>query len=140
LRCDEGTRECRALKDNDSLANGDAILRFPDAPGHTPDSMCAVVSSKESGEKPLVLLSRDTLFMGSVGRPDLLGENMSASKWASMMFDAWTNKLSQLPDDVIVSPAHRVGSLCGVHLSDEPSATNRRTACVQHDSAAQDPR
>ena len=115
--------EHNSVKENGSLAVGDAVLRFIDTPGHTLDSMCAVVSSKQSPDKPLVLLSGDTLFIGSVGRPDLLGENMSASTLASMMFDTWTNKLSKLPDDVVVLPAHGAGSLCGAHLSDEPSST-----------------
>ena len=115
--------EHKSVKENDSLAVGDAVLKFIDTPGHTLDSMCAVVSNKQSPEKPLALLSGDTLFIGSVGRPDLLGENMSASTLASMMFDTWTNKLSKLPDEVIVLPAHGAGSLCGAHLSDEPSSS-----------------
>ncbi len=85
--------------------------------------MCGVVSSADNPGKPLVLLTGDTLFVGSVGRPDLLGEGMSAGKLASMMFDTWTQKLSKLPDDVMIMPAHGAGSLCGAHLSDEPVST-----------------
>jgi rhodanese-related sulfurtransferase len=69
------------------------------------------------------MFTGDTLFVGSVGRPDLLGEGMSASSLASMMFDTWTQKLSKLPDDVVIMPAHGAGSLCGAHLSDEPVST-----------------
>lgn len=111
------------LKENDSLEVGEAVIKFIETPGHTPDSMCGLVSSKQAPDKPLVLLTGDTLFIGSVGRPDLLGENMSASTLASMMFDTWTNKLSKLPDDVVILPAHGAGSLCGAHLSDEPVST-----------------
>ena len=112
-----------ALKENDTLEVGDAVLKFLETPGHTPDSMCGLVASKQAPDKPLVMLTGDTLFIGSVGRPDLLGENMSASTLASMMFDTWTNKLSKLPDDVMILPAHGAGSLCGAHLSDKPVST-----------------
>lgn len=112
-----------ALKDNDTLEIGDAVLKFIETPGHTLDSMCAVVAARQAPDKPLALLTGDTLFIGSVGRPDLLGENMSASTLASMMFDTWTNKLAKLPDDVKILPAHGAGSLCGAHLSDNPVST-----------------
>ena len=112
-----------ALKDNDTLAVGDAVLKFLETPGHTPDSMCGLVAAKQAPNKPLAMFTGDTLFIGSVGRPDLLGENMSASTLASMMFDTWTKKLSKLPDEVMILPAHGAGSLCGAHLSDEPVST-----------------
>jgi rhodanese-related sulfurtransferase/glyoxylase-like metal-dependent hydrolase (beta-lactamase superfamily II) len=112
-----------ALKDNDSLRVGEAIVTFMDTPGHTPDSMCGLVKSAQNPDKPLALLTGDTLFVGSVGRPDLMGEGMSASTLASLMFDTWTQKLSKLPDDVVILPAHGSGSLCGAHLSDEPAST-----------------
>jgi rhodanese-related sulfurtransferase len=112
-----------ALKENDTLQFGEVILKFLDTPGHTPDSMCAVASSKANPDQPLALFTGDTLFVGSVGRPDLMGEGMSASTLASMMYDTWNNKLSKLPDDVIILPAHGSGSLCGAHLSDEPAST-----------------
>lgn len=115
--------EHKPLKENDTLAVGDAVLQFIETPGHTPDSMTAVVFSKQDPKKPLLIFTGDTLFIGSVGRPDLLGEGMAASTLASMMFDTWTNKLSKLPDEVKVFPAHGAGSLCGAHLSDAPTST-----------------
>ena len=111
------------LKEGDTIGVGQAILTMLETPGHTLDSMCAVVSSKQNPDKPLALLSGDTLFIGSVGRPDLMGGKVAASTLASMMFDTWTKKLSKLPDDVLVLPAHGAGSLCGAHLSDQPSST-----------------
>jgi glyoxylase-like metal-dependent hydrolase (beta-lactamase superfamily II)/rhodanese-related sulfurtransferase len=114
--------EHRPLAEGDTLELGDVLFRFIETPGHTLDSMCALLHSKHGPSKPLVLLSGDTLFVGSVGRPDLLGKDMSASTLAGMMYDTWTNKLSKLPDDVVVLPAHGAGSLCGAHLSDEPSS------------------
>jgi glyoxylase-like metal-dependent hydrolase (beta-lactamase superfamily II)/rhodanese-related sulfurtransferase len=113
----------RALKEGDTLEFGEAVLRFIETPGHTLDSMCALVSSKKQPARPLALLSGDTLFIGSVGRPDLLGDDMAASTLAGMMYDTWTNKLAPLPDDVLVLPAHGAGSLCGAHLADVPVST-----------------
>jgi glyoxylase-like metal-dependent hydrolase (beta-lactamase superfamily II)/rhodanese-related sulfurtransferase len=115
--------EHRALAEGDTLEFGNVLIRFIETPGHTLDSMCAVVHGKQDPSKPLALLSGDTLFIGSVGRPDLLGKDMSASTLAGMMYDTWTDKLSKLPDDVVVLPAHGAGSLCGAHLSDEPIST-----------------
>ncbi|NUQ62084.1 MAG: MBL fold metallo-hydrolase [Pirellulales bacterium] len=111
------------VKEGDSLAVGDAMISFLATPGHTPDGTCAVVAARQQPGKPLLVFTGDTLFIGSVGRPDLLGEGMAASTLASMMFDTWNNKLSKLPDDVQVFPAHGAGSLCGAHLSDEPTST-----------------
>jgi len=112
-----------SLKDGDTLQVGNAVLTFLATPGHTPDSMCGLIAGRQSPDQPLAMLTGDTLFIGSVGRPDLLGENMSASTLASMMFDTWTQKLSRLPDGVMILPAHGAGSLCGAHLSDEPAST-----------------
>jgi glyoxylase-like metal-dependent hydrolase (beta-lactamase superfamily II)/rhodanese-related sulfurtransferase len=111
------------LQEGDTLETGRAVVRFIETPGHTLDSMCGVVYSARDRDKPLIVLSGDTLFIGSVGRPDLLGKNMSASTLAGMMYDTWTNKLSKLPDDVMILPAHGAGSLCGAHLSDAPVST-----------------
>jgi hydroxyacylglutathione hydrolase len=111
------------LKDGDTLKVGDAVVTFLETPGHTPDSMCGLVANAGSPQKPITMFTGDTLFVGSVGRPDLLGKGMSASSLASMMFDTWTKKLSKLPDDVVIMPAHGAGSLCGAHLSDEPIST-----------------
>lgn len=115
--------EHKPLTESDSLSIGDAVLKFIETPGHTLDSMCAVVASKQAPDKPLVVFTGDTLFIGSVGRPDLLGDAISAAALASMLYDTWTNKLSKLPDEVMIFPAHGAGSLCGAHLSDEPTST-----------------
>lgn len=122
--------EHKPIVEGDSIEVGNAIVKIIETPGHTPDGTCALVSSSETPDKPLVLFSGDTLFIGSVGRPDLLGEGMAASTLASMMFDTWHNKLSKLPDSVQLLPAHGAGSLCGAHLSDEPTSTigEQRTA------------
>jgi hydroxyacylglutathione hydrolase len=111
----------QALEDGATRPWGEATLQFIATPGHTPDGMCALVLDKS--KKPSALLSGDTLFVGSIGRPDLMGGSLAAASLAGMSFDTWNNKLSRLDDGVVVLPAHGAGSLCGAHLSDEPSST-----------------
>ncbi len=115
--------EHKPLKEGDTLTVGQAVVKFLETPGHTPDSMCGLVAAQDAPQKALALFTGDTLFVGSVGRPDLLGEGMAASTLASMMYDTWFGKLSKLPDSVEVLPAHGAGSLCGAHLGDAPSST-----------------
>ena len=111
------------LKEDSSIEVGRAILKIIETPGHTPDSLCGVVSPAAMPDKQEFLLSGDTLFVGSLGRPDLMGGSYSAAELAGMMFDTWNNKLTRLRDNVVVLPAHGAGSLCGAHLSDAPSST-----------------
>lgn len=111
------------LKEGTTLEIGSAALFFIETPGHTPDGVSALVTSTKSPKEPKYLFTGDTLFIGSVGRPDLMGGTTSAAALAGMLFDTWTNKLSKLPDTVSIFPAHGAGSLCGAHLSDEPTST-----------------
>jgi len=111
------------LEEGSSLEIGEASIRFVETPGHTPDGLCAYVYSRENKAAPELIFTGDTLFVGSVGRPDLLEGNVSAAALASMMFDTWNNKLSAAGDNVVIFPAHGAGSLCGAHLSDQPSST-----------------
>ncbi|MBU4037447.1 MAG: MBL fold metallo-hydrolase, partial [Proteobacteria bacterium] len=113
----------KALSDGQSVPWGEVMLRFMSTPGHTPDGMIALVFSKDNKVTPKAILTGDTLFVGSIGRPDLMGGTVAAAKLAGMSYNTWTNKLSKLDDRVVVLPAHGAGSLCGAHLRDEPSST-----------------
>lgn len=115
--------EHMAMKDGDTVTLDNVIVKFVATPGHTPDSMCLYVYGDRSKERPQMMFTGDTLFVGSVGRPDLLEGKMAASTLASMMFDTWTQKLSKVGDEVSIFPAHGAGSLCGAHLSDKPFST-----------------
>ncbi len=112
-----------ALSDGQTVPWGEASLKFLTTPGHTPDGMCMLVYSKDDSVNPKAILTGDTLFVGSVGRPDLMGGAMAAATLAAMSYDTWHQKLSLLNDSVAVLPAHGAGSLCGARLSDEPSST-----------------
>jgi len=72
----------------------------------------------------LAVLTGDTLFIGDVGRPDLLASiGVTADELADMLYDSITNKLVKLPDATLVYPAHGAGSMCGKSLSKETVST-----------------
>ena len=102
---------------------GSAVIKVLETPGHTPDGTCGLVYAGEEDKIGKILFTGDTLFIGSVGRPDLLEGKMTAATLASMGYDTWVSKLSRLDDSVIVLPAHGAGSLCGAHLRDSPKST-----------------
>lgn len=113
----------KPLSEGAEVSIGSVTVKAVETPGHTPDGLTAYVYNATGDTDPTVLFTGDTLFVGSVGRPDLMGGTMSAAQLASMGFDSWTNKLSKLPDSVVFFPAHGAGSLCGAHLSDKPFST-----------------
>jgi glyoxylase-like metal-dependent hydrolase (beta-lactamase superfamily II)/rhodanese-related sulfurtransferase len=113
-----------AVKDGDELRIGRVVLRVLETPGHTPESICVLVIDEEQGPEPRLVLTGDTLFIGDVGRPDLLGaRGLSALEMAGKLHDSLHGKLLSLPDTVGVYPAHGAGSLCGKNLSKETSST-----------------
>lgn len=113
----------KPVKDGDTIAFGNVRGVVVTTPGHTPDGTCLYVHHPASAPDPDFVLTGDTLFIGSVGRPDLMGEGMTAAALARMGFDSWNQKLSKLPDATKIFPAHGAGSLCGAHLSDKPVST-----------------
>lgn len=113
----------QAVGEGDAFPVGRALIKFIETPGHTPDGMCAVVYGRSQPDMPLMMFTGDVLFVGSVGRPDLLEGTVSAGWLAGAMFDSWHQKILPLGDAVKIFPAHGAGSLCGAHLSDEPVST-----------------
>lgn len=112
-----------AVDEKSVVKLGNATLKFIDTPGHTPDGQCCAVYSQDDLKNPKLLFTGDVLFVGSVGRPDLLEGKIPAAWLASAMYDSWTDKLSKLSDSVMIFPAHGAGSLCGANLGDEPKST-----------------
>jgi len=114
----------RSAKDGDEISAGGVKLRFMETPGHTPESICVLVTDPEISEQPQRVLTGDTLFIGDVGRPDLAGgKGYTAPAMAAMMYDSLRDKLLRLDDAVEVYPAHGAGSMCGKNLSKETSST-----------------
>ena len=110
------------VRDGFELAAGKIRLRVMETPGHTPESICLVISDAEKSPDPWAVLTGDTLFLGDVGRPDLSRKHTPA-QLAGMLYDSLHNKLLTLGDGVLVYPAHGAGSLCGKNMRAERSST-----------------
>jgi len=108
-------------KDGEEFTLGKVTIKVLHTPGHTPESSCYLLLD-ERGKKHAIFTG-DTLFVGDVGRPDLLDGVMSPEALASMMYDSLTQKIKTLPDDVIVYPAHGPGSACGKNIGQETFST-----------------
>lgn len=114
----------RAVKDGDELSIGSVKLGILETPGHTPESICVLVTDAANADEPKKILTGDTLFIGDIGRPDLAGgKGYTPQMMAAMMYDTLHNKLLKLDDAVEVYPAHGAGSMCGKNLSSETSST-----------------
>jgi hydroxyacylglutathione hydrolase len=108
--------------DGFELKFGKGTIRVLETPGHTPESICLVVTDPEKSPAPWAVLTGDTLFIGDVGRPDLSPAH-TPLQLAGMLYDSVHNKLLMLPDKVLVYPAHGAGSLCGKNMRAERSST-----------------
>ena len=104
------------------LKFGKASIRVLETPGHTPESICLVVTDHEKSAAPWAVLTGDTLFIGDVGRPDLSPRHTPA-ELAGLLYDSLHHKLLTLADSVLVYPAHGAGSLCGKNMRAERSST-----------------
>jgi DMSO/TMAO reductase YedYZ molybdopterin-dependent catalytic subunit/rhodanese-related sulfurtransferase/glyoxylase-like metal-dependent hydrolase (beta-lactamase superfamily II) len=115
-----------SLRDGQRLSLGEVTLEIVTTPGHTPESICVVVYEHRDDDVPAAVLTGDTLFVGDVGRPDLMasgGVGLSAQTMARQLYHSLHDKLLVLPDSTQVFPAHGAGSSCGRKLSGETSST-----------------
>jgi hydroxyacylglutathione hydrolase len=112
------------LADGETIALGDVVIETRLTPGHTPESASYVVYEHAGDAVPYGVLTGDTLFIGDVGRPDLLvSVGKTADEMGHLLFASIQNKLLTLPDPTRVFPAHGAGSACGKNLSTETSST-----------------
>ncbi len=109
-----------ALHDGDDIELGNTRVKVLHTPGHSPDSVCLVVTDLKRGPEPWFVLTGDTLFVGAVGRPDLPGR---ARENAAQLYASIHDKLLTLPDDLEIYPGHFSGSVCGTGLSGKPTST-----------------
>ncbi len=117
----ETSYEIYRAKDKETFQIGKLKIEVLHTPGHTPESSCYLLY--DEGGKPQAIFTGDTLFVGDVGRPDLLDGVISRDELASMLFDSLHTKIKTLPDDVIVYPAHGPGSACGKNIGKETFST-----------------
>ncbi|MBI2385992.1 MAG: MBL fold metallo-hydrolase [Elusimicrobia bacterium] len=113
------------LKDGARLEFGALGIGVLETPGHTPEGVCLTVYDLDADRsKPKAVLTGDTLFIGDVGRPDLMASvGFAAEDLAGMLHDSLKTKLMTLPDETLVYPAHGAGSACGKNMSDERVST-----------------
>jgi hydroxyacylglutathione hydrolase len=106
------------------LSLGDVVLEIRATPGHTPESISLVVYEHADDDVPYAVLTGDTLFIGDVGRPDLLSSvGVTAEELAGRLYHSIHEQLLTLPDATRVFPAHGAGSACGKQLSTEKQST-----------------
>jgi hydroxyacylglutathione hydrolase len=114
----------RKLADGERISLGDVVLEIRHTPGHTPESISVVVWEHADDEIPYGVLTGDALFIGDVGRPDLLASlGFTRDELADLLYDSLHDKLMTLPDATRVYPAHGAGSACGKNLSTETWST-----------------
>jgi glyoxylase-like metal-dependent hydrolase (beta-lactamase superfamily II) len=110
------------LTDGFEMKMGTIGIRALETPGHTPESVCLVITDHSQSLEPSAVLTGDTLFIGDVGRPDL-SKTHTPPQLAGLLYDSLHKKLLALPDAAMVYPAHGAGSLCGRAMRAERSST-----------------
>lgn len=116
--------ESLPLADGHRIELGEVTLEIRHTPGHTPESISIVVWESVDSQEPYGVLTGDTLFIGDVGRPDLLSSRgVTSEELASDLYDSLHGRLMTLPDATRVYPGHGAGSSCGKNLSSETWST-----------------
>jgi glyoxylase-like metal-dependent hydrolase (beta-lactamase superfamily II) len=112
--------EHEPLRDGEVVSLGNTQARVLSTPGHAWAHACLLVTDRRRGDDPWVVFSGDTLLVGSVGRPDLHGEEQELARalWRSLR-----ERLLSLPDWIELHPGHVGGSACGAGISSNPSST-----------------
>lgn len=108
--------------DGDEVHVGSLKIKVLSTPGHTNESVCYVVYTSENAETPALAFTGDTLFVSSVGRTDLYGENEQQEQ-ATKLYTSLREKLLPLGDHVLIYPAHGSGSVCGGNIGSMETST-----------------
>jgi len=115
--------EHSTLRDGDAMRVGKLRMVALHTPGHTPEHLSFVLfDEKRDATEPLALFSGDFLFVGSLGRPDLLGEGAKQAL-AHELYHSLHERIASLPDGVQLYPGHGAGSLCGAGMSERAEST-----------------
>lgn len=110
------------VKDGDVLELGNLRLKVIHTPGHTPESITLLLTDTTRSDQPWIALTGDTLFVGDMGRPDLVGAE-AANGLASDMYHTINEKILPLSDGLLIYPGHGAGSLCGKSIGSMRSTT-----------------
>jgi hydroxyacylglutathione hydrolase len=115
--------ESEPLSDGSRIGLGEVLLTAKHTPGHTPEHVSLLAAERGPPGEPWAVLSGDSLFAGSAGRPDLVGGPDETRELAGSLFDTLCGFYSRLPDGVIVYPGHAAGSACGPDIGDRMVTT-----------------
>lgn len=110
------------LLDQDELFVGEIAIRSCHTPGHTPEHLSYLVYDPASNTSPSLMFTGDFIFVGTVGRPDLLGEN-EKQLLAKKLYHSIFTTIKDLPNSLVLHPSHGAGSLCGKPIGKETSTT-----------------
>lgn len=115
------------LRDGSEIRLGNVVIRAVHTPGHTPEHLSFLVVDGARTDQPVIMLTGDFVFVGDLGRPDLLDEAAGGQDTrfagAAQMFQSLNDKLKPLPDYVQIWPGHGSGSACGKALGAVESTT-----------------
>ncbi|QDG53793.1 MBL fold metallo-hydrolase [Persicimonas caeni] len=115
------------LKDGDGFALGNVRFEAVHTPGHTPEHLSYLVTDGAQADEPMMVLTGDFVFVGDLGRPDLLetaaGQSGTAKKGGKQLFGALRDKFVGLSHEVLVWPGHGAGSACGKALGSIPASS-----------------
>jgi hydroxyacylglutathione hydrolase len=112
----------REFRDGDSLEVGDLRIVAVHTPGHTPEHLSFLLYERSRCGQPLALFTGDFIFVGSIGRPDLLGHE-AKQRLARQLYESMHTRVDHLPDGVEIYPAHGSGSLCGAGMAERGQST-----------------
>lgn len=121
--------DTQAISDGEQFDFGSFVLTVRHTPGHTPEHLSFVLSEVEHPDQPWAVFTGDSLFVGSAGRPDLLGSDQ-ADDLARSLYETLYNFYLKLEDYVTIYPGHGAGSACGADIGDRLNSTigyERRT-------------
>src|ERR1700679_3878119 len=113
------------LTDGFEVKMGAVRIRTLETPGHTPESVCLVITDESKSPEPSLVLTGDTLFIGDVGRPDL-SKTHTPPELAGLLYNSLHKKLLALPDAVMVYPAHGAGSLGRAAVGGRGATTKKK--------------
>ena len=114
------------LRDGDRFRVGNIVIQAMHTPGHTPEHLSFLITDTAAADQPIAILTGDFVFVGDVGRPDLLEK--AAKIQGTMEAGARTlfralQRFKQLPDFLQVLPGHGAGSACGKGIGSIPTST-----------------
>jgi hydroxyacylglutathione hydrolase len=110
------------VKDGDCFTFGETLVTARHTPGHTPEHLSYILAESDHSDTPWGVLTGDSLFVSSAGRPDLLGADQT-ERLAAQQFKTLRNFYLKLPDHVMIYPNHGAGSPCGADIGQRLSST-----------------